>query len=406
MRVFISLIFFTALFFSYLGHAAPFHGLPYEVHPVLSQDGATLSLFHLKSNEDGPVVLLEPGLAETAETLDGIAHAYHQSGYNVYIGQVRLAGRGKDKSGRGVFRNGLEEVALFDCPAHLREVIRQTGGRPVHLFVHSMGGIEVLAMLSDDKLAAEFEPFIKGISLLTVPHDLRGLPRKIRLGVRLTLPLFKTVRNILGKATLGPHHTLFDFTLKMKGSKSPLIVRSAQAIEGWFVQLGTFILNRVLISTHHTSPEALRRLWFKELSVLPLDILIDMAEAVLDGEFKRRDGRPLIIPERIKAPVQVIRVEHDLLVPWKKQFELFKRLGSQSKRLVDLLGMRHVDPVIADQHRGKGFIFSAIEFHDALERSGSINFSELQLVYDSRRSDCASLLRAPTLQLRFEENSQ
>lgn len=345
-----------------VARAAPFHGIAYQVSQVCAGDGAELLLFELKGNEEGPVILLEPGLVETAETLDGIAAAYHRRGYKVFIGQVRLAGRGADRSG-GATRNGLEEVLLQDFPAHLREVVRRSPGRKIHVLGHSMGGMEILATFSDPRLSEELAPHVEAVTLLAAPHELGGLPWKLRAEARVMLPVFRATRAILGKASLGPHHTVFDFTRRLKESRNPVLVRSARAVEGWIIRFGTFMLNRMLIDVNHTSPEALRRLWFKELSALPLDLLIDFAEAALKGKFVGRDGRPLIVPERFALPAQVVRAEHDLLVPWDKQEGLFARLGSGVKRLVSLRGMFHVDPAIADRPHAD-FLGATVDFHD------------------------------------------
>ncbi|MBI3541984.1 MAG: alpha/beta fold hydrolase [Deltaproteobacteria bacterium] len=329
-------------------------------------DGVDLLMYHWpQARADAPLILLEPGLVETAEMLSGVAMQFHQRGYDVYVGQVRLAGRGDERSGQGVF-NGLEEVLLADFPAHLREVIRRNPERSVHLLGHSMGGMEILATLSNAKLAAELGPHVKAVTLVTAPHELSHVPLLVRAQCKVLLPLFQLARRLVGRerATLEPHHTLVDFLERLGRSRNPLARGAGRKLEGLFIEFGNFVLNRTLVSMRHTTPEAMRQLWAQKISTLPLDVLIDFARAAARGEFLARDGTPLIVPERITVPVQVVRAEKDLLVPVAQQEGLYRRLGSKVKRLVSLTGMMHVDPVVADAP-GSSFLKAVVDFHDA-----------------------------------------
>ncbi len=343
--------------------AAPFHGSTYVTHRVQAEDGAQLILFELKGSTapNAPVVLLEPGLVETAEALDGVAHAFQKAGYRVFIGQARLAGRSSTRSSSGV-RNGLEQVALLDLPAHIRAALKISGVRKIHLWGHSMGGIMVLAAFSNDVIRAELEHRIAAATLLTTPHELRSLSSPFRLGIRALLPALKGARKLMSSQTLEPHHDLFDFTLKLKQSGNRIQASLARSIESAAINLGNYIFTRELVDLNHTSPQALRRLWFKEISVLPLDLLIDFAQAVVDGEFVNSEGYALLTPENFKIPVQVLRAENDKLVPWEAQEDLFVRLASPVKRMVNLRGLHHVGAVTNDVP-GTDYMPLALEFH-------------------------------------------
>lgn len=347
--------------------AVPFEGIAHDVQFVRAEDGASLALYHLKGNENGPVILLEPGIVETAEMLDGFAAAFHKRGYDVYIGQVRLAGRGLNQSGKSVLRNGLPEVTLYDFPAHLREVIKSANGRKINLLGHSMGGIEILATMSDSRLAAEFTPYLASATILASPDNMKDLPWAIRLQIKMIMPALRVVHGILRNPTLDPHVTFFDATAKLKKSSNLLLRSSAMAIEAGMIKLATLILNHTLVSVHHTTPEALRRIWFKEVSPLPLDLLMDFGEGTVNGEFLRHDGTRLVRPEKFNLPVQIISAERDLLAPVKQQSKLFENVGSSIKRMVTLEGLLHVDPVVADR-LGWGYLSQIIDFHDNPEQ--------------------------------------
>jgi alpha-beta hydrolase superfamily lysophospholipase len=321
--------------------------------------------------------------------LDGMASEFRARGYDVYIGQARLAGRGANASGAGR-ENGIEQVLFEDFPAHLREVIRRNPGRAIHLLGHSMGGIEILGALSDARLASEFVPHIAAVTFVAAPHDFRALPLAVRLQARAILPLMRAARRIVGPK-FGPHTSLVDFTQKLGLSRNPLATRLARSLEGVFIQLGNFILHRTLVSVNHTTPEAMRRLWVEEVSALPLDLLIDFAEGVKRGEFVGRDGRALIVPERITVPVQVIRALRDMLVPPERQRELYRRLGSKTKRLMDLEGMQHVDPVVTDRPESN-FLGAAIDFHDAPAKAVE---AAPHLIFHSATNECERYLRLP-----------
>lgn len=334
-------------FFSIVAGAAPFHGLPYEVHHVESADGADLKLYEIKSDGGGAVIEFKLGFDQAAEAVDDRILEHVRRGDKVFIGQVRHAGRGENRSTGAVPADlaidGLEQVIKFDGPALTREVIKRAGGRPVHGIGYSMGVIQFVGMATDPNLAREFYPRVSSLTLIAGPTDFKNLPRRVKLAASVLLPVFKKIRSISKSQTID-WTVIYDYTQKLKQSGNPIKAASARAIEGAAIQLGNFVLQMILSDTKHLSPKAQRRLWLKDTSPLPLDLLITIAEAAVsrDGEIRDKLGRLLARPEAITVPTQVVRGTADILAPMKQQQELYERLSSKTKQLVTLENLKHV----------------------------------------------------------------
>lgn len=347
------LFFLNSIFlFTSFAAAAPFHGLPYEVHHVESADGADLKLYEIKSDGGGIVVEFKLGFDQAAEAVDDRVLEHVRRGDKVFIGQVRHAGRGENRSTGalpadsnqpGSAIDGLEQVIKLDGPALTREVIRRSGGRPVHGIGYSMGVIQYVGMATDPELSREFFPRVSGLTLIAGPTDFKNLPRRVKLAAKILLPVFRKIRQVSKSHTID-WTVLYDYTQKLKKSGNPVKAASARAIENAAISFGNFVLQMILSDTKHISPKARRRLWLKDTSPLPLDLLITIAEAALtpDGEIRDSQGRRMVRPEAISVPTQVVRGTTDILAPMKQQQDLFDRIPVRTKQLVTLDKLKHV----------------------------------------------------------------
>src|SRR6185369_8022952 len=97
-----------------------------------------------------------------------------------------------------------------------------------------MGGMEIMAALSDPALGAELAPNVKAISLVAAPHDLVAAPAFLRAQCKLLLPVFKTVARLVAPS-LEPHNQLIDFIKSIRESGNPIVAKAAAKLESWFI---------------------------------------------------------------------------------------------------------------------------------------------------------------------------
>lgn len=322
--------------FSVSALAAPFHGLPYQVHRVTTPDGAELVLYEIMADGGGDVIEYKIGFDQTAEAVDDRVLELVEGGHKVFIGQIRHAGRGENQSTGGP-RGRVVEVLKYDGPTITREVIRRAGNRKVHGIGYSLGAIQYIAMATDPELAREFYPRISTLTLIGGPDNFRELPAHVKAAAKLLLPVFDKIRKASGRDTI-EWTMFFDLTLKLKKSGNPALVASAHALERSAMLLGNAVLQLILSDTKHLSPKARRRLWLKDVSPLPLELLISLGETALtaDGEIRDDDGRRMVDASKVTVPTQVIRGETDILAPMKQQQRMWERLGARVKRLLTI----------------------------------------------------------------------
>ena len=334
--------------------ASPFHGLPYKTHKVVTPDGAELVLFEIMANEAGNVVEFKPGFLQTAEAVDDPVLKLVQEGNKVFIGQVRLAGRGNTQSGRGV-ENRLEDVINFDAPTLTEKVIELAGGRTIDIIGYSMGGLQLAALESNPYFKARLFPHVESRVYMGAVVNFKHLPRWVKLMAKGLLPAFKAVQEITKKDTI-KYTSIFDLTLRLKNSGNPVLSGYARVLESSFMVLGNLILRGVLADLRHMSPVARRRLWLKDISPLPLQIIITFAEAAAskDGEIRDSRGRKLVDLSLIDGPALVVGGTKDALSPETHNITLFKNLGGAKnilKKKITLENVRHVTLTHADKPR-------------------------------------------------------
>lgn len=347
MKIGAKLLLFISVFCALLGtaSAAPFHGLPYKTHKVITADGAELILFEILANENGNVAEFKPGFIQTAEAVDDPVLKLVQDGNRVFIGQVRLAGRHDTQSGRGP-QNRLEDVLNYDAPALTAKVIELAGGRKIDVIGYSMGGLQLLAMESNPRIKAELFPHIESRVYMGAVANFKHLPQWVKLLAKSMLPVFKAVHKITKKDTI-EYTTIFDYTLRLKKSGNPVLASYARVLENSFMVLGNLLVRGVLADLRHMSPVARRRMYLKDISPLPLELLITFAEAAAskDGEIRDSQGRKLVNLAAVDGPALVVSGTKDALSPDAHNDELAKNLGGTKKiikKKITLVNVRHV----------------------------------------------------------------
>jgi alpha-beta hydrolase superfamily lysophospholipase len=327
----------------------PVHGAAVREHRVATEDGADLSLIELEGNDGADVVLIQPGLIETAETFDHAAAYFKSQGFKVMVLQSRYVGRGRFRSRLSpTGDNGLESVLLKDPTAAWRFIAdRLPPGRKMHIVGHSKGGMQILAMLNQPALAAEFAPHIGSATLLTAPDRIEGLDWYVGLISRRLIPWLENLHS-RGVSTIDFHHDIFE-QLKTVKDWGMLGRVAARLVERPVAYIAHEVMVGILLSRFTSSRES-RRLMRQEISVFPVKLLLDFAHVVVDGH--------LPVPmsgEALTVPTQIFTAEYDRLVRRWHQAELFQNLinvpqtadGVLLRRWVNMEDAHHVDPAVS-----------------------------------------------------------
>jgi pimeloyl-ACP methyl ester carboxylesterase len=300
-------------------------------------------------------VLLLPGVTENFHTLTALRNSFTKKGLNVYTGQVRLAGRVCIESGECYTsgtgeKNGLTEVISQDTPAILRAMLRHSGAEKIHLIGHSMGGIQIMGLLSNPEHREEFLHRISGITLIAAPHELSAIPPWLNFVAQSSLALLKTLLK-KGIQEIKIHHHFFDLSYRAK-KESSLWKLPFTFTEELAHRLVQKFLHSVLINEDYVDSVKVKALLRKQISTLPVEILHDFAETLRSGEILLRDGNPAIDPTQITVPTQIISADDDLLVPLSQQRLLFTMIPTPYKQWITLSGegkeaqIKHLDPIL------------------------------------------------------------
>jgi len=123
-------------------------------------------------------------------------------GYDVWVGNFRGTGREPYKSDCGGFDHAIEDIAVYDVPALVAGVTRETGKKPV-IFGHSMGGVVSYGFLQgvefeqeggrrrlkpDPELAARRNEEVAGVVSIAGPVCFR-FPRRTKYYYMLGSPV-------------------------------------------------------------------------------------------------------------------------------------------------------------------------------------------------------------------------
>lgn len=118
-------------------------GAEISVHPFTTDDKIGLQLTRFLAAESDDVVLLLHGLGASSDLFIMPEHRnlvsfLHQNGFgDVWALDFRMSNRFPYNTETG--RHTLDDVAVFDHPAAIRELRRHVGGRRVHVIAHCLG---------------------------------------------------------------------------------------------------------------------------------------------------------------------------------------------------------------------------------------------------------------------------
>lgn len=341
-------------FFRAVSYARDFHKVPdqdYNEILVTAEDGVVLKMHHL-SRPGKPIVLLNPGLGAKGMSLEILAHKLYETGdFDVFVSNWR----GSVELPHGLWAlnpngpNGLKEVLRYDSSAFLRQIIYRYATKAqleegIAVLGHSMGGMMIGGMMTDEARRNEFLPYLKSLTLYQSPHHLKYLMSFMTPVARMGLKLIAELR-AGGKNSLDMHSRLLKYSKEQKtngGISGFLVTHLVETVAMHFTKFA--------ISAAHTGTAAFRRAFFKMAAhEVPLDLLEGFAQAVLsqDQYFRDPNGEILIQPESIRGvPVLLVRSDLDTLAPLKEQKEYFQRIGSDQKVMFTVHEVNHVDSIL------------------------------------------------------------
>ena len=345
--IFIILCTFFAVFTFAKGQTPfqSFHGHTVRERRVPTPDGAVLSLIELMGNENGPVIVLQPGLIETAATLDQMADYYHTNGYKVIISQARTAGTKQYRSELSkTGRNGLKEVLMTDALTAWRYVYKEISkGQSFDVAGHSMGGMQIIAMLANPTTAKEANSYIHSAALLTAPHNFDNLPDFLVKLAKNMIHVFNYLQS-KGVVLFDFHHNYFakSHAIKESGLIGKALTRSAERPLAYVMSK---FMEEILTTSRFTTTREIRRLVRQEISILPTELSMDFADLAIKGGF------PVEIDlANITTNLFILSAEHDQLVKLATNAEMYGGVVN-AKNLIwrTIQNTHHVDPVISDE---------------------------------------------------------
>ena len=124
-----------------------------EIHPVATEDGATVVLSNRPG--EGPPVLVVHGISSNHRCWDleggpSLAVALHRAGFDPWLLDLRGHGLAEHTpEGARQWRGGsVDDYGRFDVPAAIRVIQEETGAEQVHYVGHSMGGMVLAVALN------------------------------------------------------------------------------------------------------------------------------------------------------------------------------------------------------------------------------------------------------------------
>lgn len=338
----VTFVLLACIFLSHDAFARPFDSFsPQDLEEILvtADDGVVTTMTHLK-NPGKPLLLMETSLCTRDVEFELLAKAFRDRGdFDIFIGNSRGASQLSGEHKKFGESNGLTEVSRKDLPAQMRYILRSYASPEqkkigLSFFGHSMGGMILMGALSNDGLRAEFKPYIKSIVLLQSPYSLHDLKLPIRMLAAAGIPLLR----ILKKYGVQAIHLNPGFE---SDSPDRYLTPAAREI--------VYKITRWILAPAHSDAATLRHtLPDMPAYSVPVDVLWDFADAAnRRGQFLDSRGERLIKPELLAdLPVMALRSNLDSLASWSSIGEFFSALATQSKLLVSIENMNHLDTVL------------------------------------------------------------
>ena len=191
------------------------HGYKLEEHKINTQDGFTLSLWHLSAKtKRTKVVYFQHGLADTAWCFfqlekKSLPFLLYDQGYDIWLGNSRgnvFSNQHKTPN----FQFSMDQLVQYDLPATIKFIKAKTGGKKISYIGHSQGTtiFFMLYMHNPSFVESSFNHFI---ALGTVPNIANAAFSPIKL-LDSIYGLFKFVSIVDGSFNLN-----FQDRLKIAG---------------------------------------------------------------------------------------------------------------------------------------------------------------------------------------------
>lgn len=174
------------------------YGYPVENYDVVTDDGYILQMYRIPGNNmDKLPVLVQHGILGSSDNFvitgpkQGLIYQLHDAGYDVWLGNMRGNTYTKKhrylSAGSPQFWNyTFHELAIYDLPAMMNYVLRNTLKNKLHYIGHSQGTTTILVLLSE---LPDYNLLLQSVTLLS-PVAFLGSLRNLQLPSVMTLRYF------------------------------------------------------------------------------------------------------------------------------------------------------------------------------------------------------------------------
>jgi cholesterol oxidase len=274
---------------------------PADVRSIMTDDGVTLRLTRFHGGSKGPVLLV-PGMGTTTlafmlDTLDvNLAEFLCAAGYDVWLFDYRAS------PALPAVRQQctLDDIALLDYPAAIRETQRVTGAESVQVIGHCVGSMTILMSLA----AGKAEHVRSAIcSQSTLFFETTFMPRlKSRLHLGALLP------------ALGFHlvNARYDETARWTDRLYEVLLRLYPAYQGQ--QCDSPVCRRIRFIygetfTHDALNHDTHRLIGEMFGEANLTLLNHLSAVIRKGHVIDAEGREAYLPhlDRVATPIAFVQ---------------------------------------------------------------------------------------------------
>lgn len=317
-------------------------GRPLEIHHVTTEDGHILTVFRMPNNKRKNPIFLQHGLITTSANWislgdDSLAFQLFDNGYDVWLGNYRGNHYSPDHvrysiNDKEFWNHCLDEISLFDIPAMLKLVARETQGQGKIVYIGHSLGTTLALMYTSDKV--EEATKLMKMQILTAPAATLGNIRAvIRFAVPFTDLIYNTVNQIEGLSNIISKEDTTKALLRTLCMDSPEMM--GQCMNMLFLiygpKTGVYPEKYPMYFQQHPAGTA-----FKVLKQCG-----DMARNRFRkfdygfSENMRRYGTstpPIYDLSKIRVPTIVIMARNDWLTPKEDAIKLYRNLSPEFRR--------------------------------------------------------------------------
>ncbi len=337
---------------------------PGELFEVKTGDGLTLRGKRYRNEGATPVMLIAGFLGngfnfDIAFERSNFALYLARRGYDVWVCNFRGTGREPYKSDAGDFSHYIQDICIHDLGALVREVMKETGRRPV-LMAHSLGGVvcygylqgvkydeddRAKRLVSDPDLARERNEGVAAVVSLAGPASFYWPKDSKYYWLAGSLParlVLRASRALLARLSERKYQVPMETSIIELVSRAPRLAPAALTIGyHFFANLKNF--NREMLleaAISGLSDVSVRELYQLVNALLTRDLI---ASPVGRGDTPDARHNLSIHMHLVSAPILFVAAELDAVHPAVLYRDGFERVSSDTKEFKCFTGYGHMD---------------------------------------------------------------